>query len=201
MTGHDSIQLIGWLATILTLASGLPQTAKLVRTRDRHGVSEWTYVLWAATALWWAGWGYHVGSVPMMTVNLLLLPMLIAVVVLLEPDRRQLMFLLASPPLLILALLVIPPVVAMVGTVFACLLAVPSVIEAFRTEDPSGVAIGTWVFLAMASVLWVSYDVGIGYPLTATSLVVQAGLSCVVVGRTMLDRRRLVAHEAARPVA
>ncbi len=197
MKGYDSIPLIGWLATILTLASGLPQTIRLVRTRDSHGVSAWTYVLWAATALWWAGWGFHVDSVPMMAVNLLLLPVLITVVVLLEPDRRQLMFLLASPPLLILALLVIPPVVAVVGTVFACLLAVPSVVQAFRTEDPSGIAIGTWVFLAMASVLWVIYDVGIGYPLTATSLVVQAGLSCVVVGRTILDRRRLAAHQAA----
>lgn len=191
MTGHDSIQVIGWLATILTLASGLPQTIKLIRTRDSHGVSEWTYVLWAATALWWAGWGLHVDSVPMMAVNLLLLPMLIAVVFLLDPDRRQLMFLLASPPLLILALLVSPPTVAVVGTILACLLAVPSVVEVFRTQDPSGVAVGTWIFLAMASLLWVIYDVGIGYPLTATSLVVQAGLSCVVIGRTIHDQRRL----------
>ena len=199
MTVHDSIQVVGWLATILTLASGLPQTIKLVRTRDSHGVSEWTYVLWAATALWWAGWGFHISSVPMMAVNLLLLPMLIAVVVLLGPDRRQLAFLLTSPPLLILALVVSPTLVAVAGTILACLLALPSVVEVFRTEDPSGVAVGTWVFLAIACVLWVIYDVGIGYPLTATSLVVQAGLSTVVVGRTILDQRRLTAGQAAQP--
>lgn len=199
MTGHNSIQVIGWLATILTLASGLPQTIKLVRTRDSHGVSEWSYVLWAATALWWAGWGFHVDSVPMLVVNLLLLPVLIAVVVLLGPDGRQLAFLLTSPPLLVLALLFSPPLVAVAGTILACLLAVPSVVEVFRTEDPSGVAVGTWVFLAMACVLWVIYDVGIGYPLTATSLVVQAGLSTVVIGRTMLDQRRLTTRQATQP--
>jgi MtN3 and saliva related transmembrane protein len=199
MTGHDSIQVIGWLATVLTLASGLPQTIKLVRTRDSHGVSEWTYVLWAATALWWAGWGFHVDSMPMMAVNLLLLPMLIAVVVLLGPDSRQFAFLLASPPLLIVALLVSPPAVVVIGTILACLLAVPSVINVFRTQDPSGVAVWTWVFLAMASVLWVIYDVGIGYPLTATSLVVQAGLSCVVISRTIIDQRRLTARQATQP--
>jgi len=198
MTGHNSIQVIGWLATILTLASGLPQTIKLVRTRDSHGVSEWSYVLWAATALWWAGWGFHVDSVPMLVVNLFLLPMLIAVVVLLGPDGRQLAFLLTSPPLLVLALFFSPPLVAVAGTILACLLAVPSVVEVFRTEDPSGVAVGTWVFLAMACMLWVIYDVGIGYPLTATSLVVQAGLSTVVIGRTILDQRRLTTRQATQ---
>ena len=197
MTGHDSLQVIGWFATVLTLASGLPQTIKLVRTRDSHGVSEWTYVLWTATALWWAGWGFHIDAVPIMAVNLLLLPPLIAVVILLSPDRSQIVFLLASPPVLILALLAFPPMVAVIGTVLACLLAVPSVVEAFRTEDPSGVAVGTWVFLAMASVLWIVYNVGIGYPLAATSLVVQAGLSCVVIGRTMVDQRRLAAQKAS----
>jgi len=199
MSPHNSIELIGWFATLLTLASGLPQTIKLVLTRDGHGVSQWTYVLWSATAMWWAGWGLHVGAVPIMAVNLLLLPLLIAVVVLLGPNRTHLQFLLASPPLLALALLVSPSMVAAVGTILACLLAVPSVIEAFRTEDPSGVAIGTWVFLALASVSWVAYDVGIGYPLTATSLVVQAGLCCVVIGRTIFDRRRLAARQAAQP--
>jgi MtN3 and saliva related transmembrane protein len=200
MTGHESIQVVGWLATILTLASGLPQTIKLVRTRDTQGVSEWTYVLWAATALWWAGWGFHIDSVPMIAVNLLLLPMLITVVVLLRPDRHQLAFLLASPPLLMVSLLVSPSLVAVVGTVLACLLAVPAVVEVFRTDDPSGVAVATWALLAMACVLWVIYDVGIGYPLTATSLVVQAGLSGVVIGRTILDQRRLTKIQASQAV-
>lgn len=115
------------------------------------------------------------------------------------PDRTHLQFLLTSPPLLALALLLNPSLVAAVRTVLACPLAVPSVIETFRTEDPSGIAIGTWAFLALASVSWVVYDVGIGYPLTATSLVVQAGLCCVVIGRTVFDRRRLAARQAAQP--
>ena len=198
MMTNSSIEVVGWLATILTLASGLPQTIKLVLTRDRLGVSEWTYVLWAATAMWWAGWGFHIDSVPMMVVNLLLLPLLVAVVVLLGPSRSQVLFLLLSMPLLAVALLISPSLVAVVGTILACLLAVPSVVAAFRTEDPSGVAIGTWIFLAMASALWVIYDIGIGYPLTASSLVVQAGLSGVVIGRTVFDRRRLALHQVAQ---
>ena len=189
------MQVIGWLATLLTLASGLPQVIKLVRTRDAQGVSSWTYVIWASTALFWAGWGFHIDALPVIAVNLILLPILLTLVIILGPDRRQSLVLFASPPVLILALLTYAPATAMIGTVLACLLAVPSVVEAFRTEDPSGVAIGTWVLLAASGALWVIYNIGIGYPLAASSLVVEAALSCVVIGRTILDRRRLPTRE------
>jgi MtN3 and saliva related transmembrane protein len=191
VSGHDAVEAVGWLATVLTLASGLPQVVRLVRTRDAHGVSEWTYVLWTAAALWWAGWGFHIGSVPMVTVNLLLLPPLVLAVGLLGPDRHQVAFLVASPPLLATALAVLPVAAVVAATLLSCLLAAPSVREAFRTEDPSGVAVGTWVLLAAASALWVVYNAGIGYPLVATSMVVQGALSAAVVSRTVVDRRRL----------
>ena len=192
--------IIGWLAGVLTLASGVPQVIKLVRTRDSQGVSEWTYVIWASTALFWAGWGFHIGAAPMIAVNLILLPILTTLVVLLGPDRRQLAFLVASPPILLLALLVLPPASAVIGTILICLLAVPSVVEAYRTEDPSGVAIGTWVLLALSAALWVTYNVGIGYPLAASSLVVEAILACLVIGRTLLDRRRRATSRAGRQI-
>jgi MtN3 and saliva related transmembrane protein len=193
MSGHETISAIGWLATVVTLASSIPQVVKLVRTRDVDGVSEWSYVLWASAALWWAGWGIHVGSVPMVVVNLLLLPLLGTAVVLLRPRRGQVAVLLASPPLLVLALVLLPPVAAVGANLLSCALAVPSVVEAFRTADPSGVAVGTWGLLATSSVLWLVYNIGIGYPLAASSMVVQGALAVVVMGRTAVDRRRLAA--------
>jgi len=199
MTVHDSMLVVGWVATVLTFSSSLPQVVKLVRTHDTHGVSVWTYVLWVATALFWAGWGLHVRAVPMVVVNTALIPLLLIAVVMLHPSPLHIVFMATSAPLLVISLVVLPDAVAVIGTVLACLLAVPSVVEVYRTEDPSGVAIGTWVLLGTAAVLWAIYDSGIGYPWTGISVEVQAVLCCVVIGRTVADRRRL-GIGATRPV-
>jgi len=192
----DLLAAVGWAATVVTLASSVPQVARLVRTRDVHGVSTWSYLLWASAALWWAGWGVHIGSVPMVVVNVLLLPLLGTVVVLLRPRPAQVLFLAASVPLLIGALVVLPPLAAVGANLFSCALALPSVVEAFRTDDPSGVAVGTWALLAVASALWLVYNVGLGYPAAATAMVAQGGLAGAVVARTLVDRRRLAARAA-----
>lgn len=192
MNHSAALQAVGWLATAVTLSSGLPQMVRLLRTRDTQGVSEWTYVLWTATALWWASWGLHIDSAPMIAVNVLSLPTLLAVVVLMRPGRWQIVLLALSPPLIAVAYVTWPPLLAVVGSILAPLLVVPSVYEAFHTDDPSGVALATWFLLGTASFLWLTFNVGIGYPWAGLSVAVQGVLAATVIARTTWDRRSQV---------
>lgn len=65
---------IGLLAAASTMAYGIPQLHRLVRTRDVAGLSETTWALTAANAALWALYGWHINSVPLMLPALVTIP-------------------------------------------------------------------------------------------------------------------------------
>jgi MtN3 and saliva related transmembrane protein len=64
-----SIELIGYLAALLTTAAFVPQALKTLRSRDTRGISGGMYAIFAGgTALWFL-YGLLLGSIPIMLAN------------------------------------------------------------------------------------------------------------------------------------
>jgi hypothetical protein len=132
--------------------------------------------------MWWAAWAIGVGAMPSYVVNLLCVPVLGIAVALLRPTRAQLTLLILSPILAVGMGLVWIPALAIVGSAFQIIIALPSAHTALRRgADLSGVAVGTWVLLIVGDVLWVAYDTGIGFALAGTVPILSSLTAAVVI--------------------
>ena len=166
---------------MLTLVSALPQVISLLRTKDRRGISSWTYTIWALTSMGWCAWSLHVGAVPSAAVNALCVPILTTVVVLLRPSRTQTLLLLTGPLVCFGLGLLYVPALAAAASVLQVVSTLPSAKLAIqRTTDLSGVSSGTWALMAAASACWIAYDIGIGYALAGAATVLTLVCSIVI---------------------
>ncbi len=99
------LDILGWVAATLGMASAFPQLFRLLRTRTSAGVSLSLFQLNAASTGAWALHGFMVGVPQMQYPNLVLTVSSLAVCVLVQKDRREPLFpALLVPPLLSLAL-------------------------------------------------------------------------------------------------
>lgn len=174
--------ILGWCAGVVALAAGLPQVIRLIRSGNTNGVSTWTYVVWTLTVLWWALWAIRVGAVPSYVTNLLCVPILGVALVKLGPGRWPLVTLASGAVLAGGVDLYWVPLLAVGGSVFQAIIATPSVVTALqRDADLSGVSISTWVLLIVGNVLWVGYDVGIGFALAGVVPVLSSVTAIIVI--------------------
>ncbi len=65
----DLTPLIGFLATLCSVASFVPQAWKVVRSRDASGLSTRMYVLTVMGFSLWLAYGVLLGSWPLMLAN------------------------------------------------------------------------------------------------------------------------------------
>lgn len=69
MTG----EWIGYVAATLTTLSFLPQAIKTIRTRDTSGISLGMYSVFTVGVAFWLGYGFVLGSLPMIVSNIVTL--------------------------------------------------------------------------------------------------------------------------------
>ena len=192
------IQLVGWVAGVLTLSAGIPQAVKLLKTRDTEGVSSWTYVLWSQVALWWAVWGFMVHAWPTAIINTLCVPVLGLSLLVLKVAHREVAALLLSVVGCTVAAALSPSVALVVASVLLVTFSAPSADDAWRpSADLSGVAMGTWVLVVVSNFLWVLFDVGIAQLWAAVPSVVTTLLAASVV--LALWRFKASSQEANTP--
>ncbi len=65
----DLTQIIGFLATLCSVTSFVPQAWKVIRTRDASGISTRMYVLTVVGFSLWLTYGVLLGSWPLMLAN------------------------------------------------------------------------------------------------------------------------------------
>lgn len=63
------VEIIGFLAALLTAGSFVPQVVKIVRTRDTSGVSKRTYFISSAASALWVIYGVAISSLSIILCN------------------------------------------------------------------------------------------------------------------------------------
>lgn len=196
---HASILILGWAASTLTLASGLPQVLRIYRTRNTDGLSVTSYVIWIALSTWWALWGHYVGAAPMLVVNTLCAGIFAVTLCYLRPSKRALLSLLLLVAAGFVAIAYVPAL-AVLGSVGLIVVAAPALLSVMRSPSPSGVSPITWAQITVANLLWAIYDVAIGYPLAGlSSLVLAIGAGLVVFH--LSRARSMLAAGASTPIS
>lgn len=84
-----AIDLLGWIAAALGMASTLPQLLRLIRVRRTEGLSLSLFQLNAAASGAWAFHGFMVRQPQLQWPNLVVLILSLAVVLLITLDRNQ----------------------------------------------------------------------------------------------------------------
>lgn len=69
LSGYAAEELIGFAAAFLTTVAFLPQTIKVVRTRDTRSISLAMYVLFTIGVALWLVYGMLIGSLPVVVAN------------------------------------------------------------------------------------------------------------------------------------
>lgn len=74
----DSITILGLIGGTFTTASFLPQVFKTWKTRSAKDVSSGMFVLLSVGITFWIAYGFKIGSIPIVTANLISLVLAIA---------------------------------------------------------------------------------------------------------------------------
>lgn len=63
------LDLLGYLAAILTTSAFVPQAIKTIRSRDTRAISLWMYMVFTAGVAFWLAYGAALGSRPIILAN------------------------------------------------------------------------------------------------------------------------------------
>lgn len=63
------LDLLGYLAAILTTSAFVPQAIKTIRSRDTRAISLWMYMVFTAGVAFWLAYGVALGSRPIILAN------------------------------------------------------------------------------------------------------------------------------------
>lgn len=63
------VELIGYIAGVLTMVAFLPQSIKTIKSRDVRGLSLLSYTIYFTGIFSWVAYGYFIGSNPMVIFN------------------------------------------------------------------------------------------------------------------------------------
>ena len=153
---------LGLIATVGTVAFGIPQAVKSTRTRSRTGVSIATW--WMALIIcWpWGAYGLRVED-PFLTVTNVLAA-IVAIWVLVACDTRhpwRTLMLASSATAAAFFALSLAPSVLLVGfaTAVMILSRVPQLVSVVRSSDVSGVSLTTWWLSLATASTWMLYGV------------------------------------------
>lgn len=194
------LDLVGAAALAVTASTVVPQTVRLLRTRDSAGVSPTWTALGAVSAAFWTAYLVQ-GRLwwPAVADAAAGLSYVLALTVLHRQGvrvRRSLVVGAAWGAAFLGAGAIggWPAVGALLGVAFAVQVT-PSLWTAYRTEQPTGAALATWRLVVAEGVLWGLYGLGV-----ADHAVVAFGVIAVLAGTAMVLRIRST-HRGREPVA
>jgi len=63
------LELLGYVAAILTTGAFVPQAIKTIRSRDTRAISLWMYVVFTTGVAFWLAYGVVLESLPIVLAN------------------------------------------------------------------------------------------------------------------------------------
>ncbi|MDO5737378.1 MAG: PQ-loop repeat-containing protein [Propionibacteriaceae bacterium] len=189
------IDLLGWFAAALGMASTLPQLVRLFRVRCTQGLSLSLFQLNAAASGAWAFHGFLVAQPQLQWPNLVVLVLSLAVVAMITRDRQESFWAKQIVPAAV--------VVALIGVdlwlgpvVFGVLVALPYAIGVLsqlrsmhRSENLAGVSPVYLFVLFLVEALWLTWGVLV-WELAITVSAATMGTLCAATFGYWLYRRR-----------
>lgn len=163
------IEIVGWLASIMTICMYTPQSLKVLISKKTVGLSKTTYCLVIGGSISWTVFATLIHSWQAWTANGIVILSMIPVVYYLFKDNLRLVILISSIILTSVVttfvLMFIPigthPILATIFSIAAGigtgLPFMPQVIKTLRSKDVASIAIMTSVGVVIANILWVLY--------------------------------------------
>ncbi len=188
------LDLLGWVAAALGMASTLPQLVHLFRVRQTEGLSLSLFQLNAAASAAWAFHGFVVRQPQLQWPNLVVLVLSLVVVAMITKDRKQSFWGKQVVPALVVAALI--AVDLWLGPVtFGILVALPYAIGVLsqlrsmhRAESLTGVSPVYLFVLFLVEVLWFVWGVQV-WELAITVSAATMGTLCAVTFGYWVFRR------------
>ena len=66
---HSKLDVLGYVAAILTAGAFVPQAVKTIRSRDTGAISLWMYVVFTTGVGFWLAYGLALDSLPIILAN------------------------------------------------------------------------------------------------------------------------------------
>ena len=66
---QGKLELLGYVAAILTTGAFVPQAIKTIRSRDTRAISLWMYVVFTTGVAFWLAYGVVLESLPIVLAN------------------------------------------------------------------------------------------------------------------------------------
>lgn len=63
------IEIVGFIAALLTTTSFLPQAIKTIKTKDTAALSLWMYAIFTSGIFCWLIYGFLIASIPLILAN------------------------------------------------------------------------------------------------------------------------------------
>lgn len=189
-------QVVTALAVVVALAHPVPQIVRVLRTRSVAGVSGSTTWLGCAINVAWVAYGVARGLVPVAVLSgaYVLGYVIVAVLLVRRGNRRGVgTGMLAAAAL---AGLVLVGGWAALGTVLALAVLpqfLPQVVEAWRADDLTGLAPGTYLIAILDGVVWGGFGAVAG----DRPLMLYGVIMCSVAVAVLVPRYRWAARQAA----
>ena len=177
------------VAVVLAVTQPVPQVIRLVRTRSVAGVSGPTTWLGLTINGAWAAYGIGRGLLPVTVLSLAYVAGYAAIAALLVAGGRRAGIGTGLAAAVALAGLTAVAGWAALGTTLALAVGVqfvPQVVEAWRSDDLSGLAPGTYVVGAIDGAVWGTY----GLVVADLPLVLYGVVMSVVAALVLVPRRR-----------
>lgn len=183
--------LAGWIGALTFLGRLTPQTVRLWRTRNAAGVSWLASANQVGSSLAWTIYGLGVGELVLWLPALIALVPSTATVLLVgrPPNRKTLLGALAW----FVAVVCAWPLggraaLATVIGVGIVLVVAPQVLLAARSDRLAGISAPTWRVALADAVLWGTYGLGTGEPMTAVYGIVLGASAIFILARLRITR-------------
>jgi len=86
----DYIQLLGYLAALLTTVANFPQTYKIIKTKSTKDISLFTYLILTAGCSLWLVYGIFKNDIPLIIANGISTAICILILILKTFSKKQL---------------------------------------------------------------------------------------------------------------
>jgi uncharacterized protein with PQ loop repeat len=186
-------QVVTALAVVVALAHPVPQIVRVLRTRSVAGVSGSTTWLGCAINVAWVAYGIARGLLPVAVLSgaYVLGYVIVAVLLVRRGNRRG-----VGTGMLAATALALVGGWAALGTVLALAVLpqfLPQVVEAWRADDLTGLAPGTYLIAILDGVVWGGFGAVAG----DRPLVLYGVIMCSVAVAVLVPRYRWAARQAA----
>lgn len=192
-------QVVTACAVVVALAHPIPQVVRVLRTRSIAGVSGPTTWLGFTINVAWVNYGAARGLLPVAVLSAAYVAGYLAVGVLLLRSRNRSGIGIGMAAASALAALVLVAGWVALGTVLALAVLpqfLPQVLEAWRADDLTGLAPGTYVLAIVDAVMWGGFGAVAG----DRPLMLYGVVMCSVAVAVLVPRHRWAARQSVSPV-